>query len=91
MLSAQVVCCIYLLTLLTNVSVKTKCLTQIRLLLEQSGPGLHCFAKGLLKHFNREQTTFVVIGALNVKSRVNKSLASNSCQQLQLNFILKYL
>ena len=51
------VCCICLLTVLTNVSVETN---SVRLQ-EQADLGLHCLTKSS-KYF--QQTTFVVIGGL---------------------------
>ena len=65
MLSAKVVCCIHLLTILTNVSEEANSVDQ-----DQSDLSLHLLTKRLLKHFCRRQnqTTFVVIGALRVKT-----------------------
>ena len=58
----NVICCIHLLTLLTDIS---RC-RQIRLLLQELG--LHSLTKRLLKYFSKQQkrVTIIVIGALTV-------------------------
>ena len=49
MSSAQVICCVYLLTLLTNASVEANSVD----LKEQADLGAYCLTKSLLKHFSR--------------------------------------
>ena len=54
MSSAQVICCVYLLTLLTNASVEANSVVPDQTALkEQSDLGPHCLTKRLLKHFSR--------------------------------------
>ena len=60
MLSAKVVCCKHLLTLLTNVSVEANIVDH-----KQSDLGLHCLSEMLLKQTTNHMT-FSVIGALRV-------------------------
>ena len=65
MSSAFVVCCKYLLSLLATASVEANSMYQ-----EQSDLGPYCLTMSILKHLSRRQiqTTFVVIGALRIKT-----------------------
>ena len=68
-MSASVICCIYLVALLTNVSVDANSVdphqTAPQLWFEQSDLAQHYLTKRLLKHFSRQQTqTTFFIGAL---------------------------
>ena len=57
MTSAEVICCIYLLTLLTDVSIQANRVDPDKTLphQEQSNLGLHCLWKGPLKDSRRQQ------------------------------------
>ena len=94
-----VVCYIYLLTLLTNVSAEANSVDQ-----DQTAPdmGLHCFTKRLLTHFSRQQkqTTCVEIGSLRVpcqkmvdlKKKIFKKAEENiyyCCGNIGLTFYSK--
>ena len=71
MMSSFVVCCIYLLSLLATASVEANSIKQTRqLILEQLDLGPYCLTMRILKHLSRrqKQTTFVVIGALRIKT-----------------------
>ena len=74
MLSAVVVCCKYLLTLLTNLSTEANSVDPDQTAHIGSHLGLHCLNKRLLKYLGRQQkqttvlvATFVAIGSLRVK------------------------
>ena len=67
MLSTEIVCCIYLIILLTYLSVHANSVYTDQtapVLQEQPDLGLHCLTKRFLKHISRRQKQTYVVMAL---------------------------
>ena len=70
MFSAEVVCCKKLCNITDKLSIEANSMDPEQTAPIQSNLGSHCLPYRLIKHFSRreKQTTFVVIGAVRVKS-----------------------